>query len=427
VRPLLVTALAAVALAVAAPAQGSNEIRYGIHDDAWLIYGPGTLDERIDRLQSLGVEIVRFTVRWDQVAKERPENPRSSSDPAYTWGFGADVLDALRGRGIPVVVTLLGTPEWANGGRTFNWAPMNGADFADFAAAAAERYPWVRDWTIWNEPNQRIWLRPTTPATYVKRLLNPAYAALHRELPNVRVAGGVTAPRGGSGGVSPIAWIRAMGKAKARLDAYAHHPYPLKPRVETPTSVGCTWIRCETLTMGALGRLTTEVNRAFGPKRIWLTEYGYQTNPPDRTILGVSYERQAHFLAEAAMIAYRARQVDMLVHFLVQDDSVLAAWQSGLYTVAGKPKPSSRSFPLPLAQVSRRGTTTQLWGQVRPRSGKQRYRLRILRGSSWRWLGPTRTTDARGVLTVAVAAGRKARIQLYSPRDRMASPTLVIR
>jgi hypothetical protein len=427
VRPLLVTAVAAVALAVAAQAQASDQIRYGIHDDAWLIYGPGTLNERIDRLQGLGVEIVRFTVRWDQVAKERPDNPRSSSDPAYTWGFGADVLDALHDRGIPVVVTLLGTPGWANGGRTFNWAPMSGADFADFAAAAAERYPWVRDWTIWNEPNQRIWLRPTTASTYVKRLLNPAYAALHREIPNARVAGGVTAPRGNSGGVSPVAWIRGMGTAKARLDAYAHHPYPLKPRVETPTSQGCTWRKCETLTMGSLGRLTTEVNRAFGPKRIWLTEYGYQTNPPDRTILGVSYERQAHFLAEAAMIAYRSPQVDMLIHFLVQDDSVLAAWQSGLYTVAGKPKPSSRSFPLPLSQVSRRGASTTLWGQVRPRTGRQQFRLRILRGSSWRWLGPTRTTDARGVFTVSVSAGRNAHVQLFSPRDRLASPTLVIR
>jgi hypothetical protein len=285
----------------------------------------------------------------------------------------------------------------------------------------------VRDWTIWNEPNQRIWLRPTTASTYVKRLLNPAYAALHREIPNAGVAGGVTAPRGSSGGVSPIRWIRGMGTAKARLDAYAHHPYPLKPRVESPTSQGCTWRKCETLTMGSLGRLTTEVNRAFGPKRIWLTEYGYQTNPPDRTILGVSYERQAHFLAEAAMIAYRSPQVDMLIHFLVQDDSVLAAWQSGLYTVAGKPKPSSRSFPLPLAQVTRRGTSTALWGQVRPRAGRQLFRLRILRGSSWRWLGPARTTNPRGVFTLNVSAGRNARVQLYSPRDRMASPTLVIR
>ena len=41
------------------------------------------------------------------------------------------------------------------------------------------RYGWVRDWLIWNEPNQRRWLRPASPALYVARILNPAYAAIH--------------------------------------------------------------------------------------------------------------------------------------------------------------------------------------------------------------------------------------------------------
>ena len=62
------------------------------------------------------------------------------------------------------------------------------------------------------------------------KLLNPAYAALHAVVPGVAVAGGVTAPRGSTGGVSPVAWIRGMKAAGAHLDAYAHNPYPLNPR-----------------------------------------------------------------------------------------------------------------------------------------------------------------------------------------------------
>ena len=42
-----------------------------------------------------------------------------------------------------------------------------------FATAAARRYPWVRYWLIWNEPNKRLWLRPTRPTIYVQHLLNP--------------------------------------------------------------------------------------------------------------------------------------------------------------------------------------------------------------------------------------------------------------
>ena len=75
-----------------------------------------------------------------------------------------------------------------------------------------------------------------------------------------------------------------MGRAGARLDAYAHHPHPLSP-AESPFKGGCD--HCTTISMANLERLLTEVRRAFGPRtRIWLTELGYQTNPPDR-ILGV--------------------------------------------------------------------------------------------------------------------------------------------
>src|SRR4029453_13955174 len=145
-----------------------------------------------------------------------------------------------------------------------------------FASAAAKRYPWVKSWLIWNEPNQRRWLRPPTPRTYGPQLPKPPYPAVHKASPGAKVGGGVTAPRASTGGVSPVAWIRGMGAAKARLDADAHTPYPLKP-FETPLTGGCG--HCETITMATLERLQREVSRAFGPlKRIWLTEYGYQTS-----------------------------------------------------------------------------------------------------------------------------------------------------
>jgi hypothetical protein len=425
-RALVAVAAAAVALAAAGPAEASRFVRFGIQDDSWLATGPG-LEERLARLDRLGVDVVRFTLRWDVIAKERPETPRSADDPAYRWGRSAEVLEGLVDHGIGAVVTLYGTPEWANGGRTPNWAPRRGADFAAFAAAAAERFPWVRDWLIWNEPNQRRWLRPTSPRVYVERLLNPAYTALHRELFGIRVAGGVTAPRGNVGGTSPVRWIRGMRSAGARLDVYAHHPYPLKPRIDTPVSGDCLWWRCETITMATLERLLTEVRRAWGPKRIWLTEYGYQTNPPDRTILGVPYRTQARYVSEAALRVWLAPYVDMLIQFLVQDDVVPEAWQSGLYTVAGKPKPSARAFPLPLAQMSRAGAETTLWGQVRPRLGEQPYKLRLRRGGRWRWLGGVRRTDSHGTLVATVPAARGLLVQLWSPRDRAYGLELVVR
>ena len=51
-----------------------------------------------------------------------------------------------------------------------------GLDLRGVRRRGREPLPWVKLWLVWNEPNQRRWLRPTTPQTYVTKLLNPAYA-----------------------------------------------------------------------------------------------------------------------------------------------------------------------------------------------------------------------------------------------------------
>jgi hypothetical protein len=412
------TALLCVSLALAGAgttaSKATRSVLYGVNDDAWLAHGPGTLESRLDELERLGVDVVRFTIRWDQVARTVPQNPRDQADDAYRWSEVDAVLRGLRRHGIEPVVTLYGTPGWANGGRAANWAPTSEQSFANFAYASARRYPWIRYWVIWNEPNRSTFLRPTTAATYVDKLLNPAYGQLHAVVDDVRVGGGVTAPRAGASGVAPVAWIRAMAAAGARLDAYAHHPYPRRPQSETPWSPKCA--SCQTIAMADLERLENEVERAFGSKRLWLTEYGYQTNPPD-IYLGVSPELQATYVASAALRAYRSSSVDMLIFFMVRDDTEPAGWQSGFLTEVGTVKPSYAAFRLPLMQTSRRGSQVGLWGQVRPRSGSQPFRIRLEEDERVSWIGGTRWTDSNGFFSITVAASAGARLQIWSPRD----------
>src|SRR5215831_2769814 len=168
-------------------ASAAPGVQYGIQDDAWIASGLGTLSARLDRLQSLGATIVRYTVHWNQVAARQPGRALQANDPAYRWNLGDPVLQGLHERGIQAVVTLVGTPKWANGGKAPSVAPTSASTFADFAYAVARRYPFVRNWTIWNEPNQRLSLAATTPRLYVTRLLNPAYAAIHRANPRALV------------------------------------------------------------------------------------------------------------------------------------------------------------------------------------------------------------------------------------------------
>jgi hypothetical protein len=408
--------LLALALALALPggAAGSPYVRSGIQDDAWIRYGPGTLDQRLDRLQDLGLDLVRLNVHWNEVSPKRGTFDWSAYDP---------VIRGLNARGIELLLMLMSTPAWANGGRDAFWAPASGSTFAAFARNTAQRYPFVRRFAIWNEPNQRRWLQPTTPQVYVKRLLNPAYAAIKGVRKGALVAGGVTAPRASVGGVSPVAWIQGMSKAGARLDAYAHNPHPLSP-AETPTSGGCA--HCETITMADLPRLLSTVRRAFGPKRIWLTEYGYQTNPPDR-LLGVSWTAQARFMSEAALRAFLAPRVDVHVQFLVRDEPDLARWQSGLFTTSGVRKPAYASFLTPFAVRSRTGLRTTVWGQVRPGTGPQRYRIERFANGGWRPVGATARTTKAGYFTRVVRAGPDARLRVVHLPSRTASAVLVVR
>jgi hypothetical protein len=413
---VLASALAAIA---AAPASASHTARFGVQDDAWLMHGPGTLASRIATLDRLGVKVVRLTLRWYEVAPTRPANASDPNDPAYDWGAYATTLDALHADGITALVTLWGSPPWANGGHSPAWLP--GSGFGDFAYAAAREFPWVHLWTVWNEPNTRASAVPVSPRLYTQRLLDPAWSLLHRAGPNT-VAGGVTSPRQTGGGMSPLAFMQGMARAHAKLDAYAQNPYPGSSG-ETPLHDPCSW--CRTLTMARLPQIRADVTRYFGPKPIWLTEYGYQTNPPDR-ILGVSPALQARYVGEAGLRTWAAPGVTILINFLVRDEPEVGGWQSGFFTADGSAKPSYRAFGLPLAQVSRVGQRVVLWGQVRPGSGPRPYVLQRWNGGRWTAIGGTRTTDTHGTFELTIQGRPGERLRLASPAVPYRSPALLI-
>lgn len=408
----------ACALCAAVPAHASHGAQFGVQDDAWLMYGPGTLDSRLATLDGLGVRIVRFTLRWDQVARQKPESPRSPS--AYNWGASGDVLDALHAQGIPALVTLYGSPRWANGGGPPARLPRSG--FGNFAYAAAKRFPWVRLWTAWNEPNSRTFSVPVSPSLYVRRVLNPAFASLHAASPANKLAGGVTSPRKTPSGMSPLAFMQGLHAAHARLDAYAQNPYPVD-RGETPSHTTCA--QCAYFTMAKLPAIRADVTRYFGAKPLWLTEYGYQTNPPD-PLLGVSYARQAAYLGQAALRVWSQSGVTVLINFLIRDEPNLGGWQSGLFTAGGVAKPSYHAFALPFVQVSRAGSRVTLWGQVRPGTGRRSYLVQRAAGGSWHTVGGTARTGVRGTFLRMVTLPRGTRVRLYAPAVGWASPAVTL-
>jgi hypothetical protein len=221
--------------------------------------------------------------------------------------------------------------------------------------------------------------------------------------------------------MAPVDFIRQMHREHARLDAYAHHPYPDYPG-DTPYQGGCG--HCKTISMSTLERLQREVGKAFPRATIWLTEYAYQSSPDP---FGVTPEVQAKYVSEAARRVYTAPRVEMLIHYLYRDEPDLARWQSGLETVQGRPKPALRATILPLDQVSRKGSRTTVWGQVRPGKGRQRYELQVRVDEEWTTVGGIQRTSPRGYLKRTIVAPRGSHVRLWYPARRIAGATLVVR
>jgi len=67
----------------------------------------------------------------------------------YDWNFADQTFQALRARNVTVIADLchFGVPDWIGDFQNPDWPPL----FADYAAAFARRYPWMRFYTPVNE------------------------------------------------------------------------------------------------------------------------------------------------------------------------------------------------------------------------------------------------------------------------------------
>ena len=105
------------------------------------------------------------------------------------------------------------------------------------------------------------------------------------------------------------------------------------------------------MTLGNIDVLEREVTRLYGRIPIWVTEYGYQTNPPD-SVFGVSWARQADYLEEAFAIAEDDPRITIMLWFLLRDEPDVTRWQSGLISAGGVRKPAFAAFEETSAALS---------------------------------------------------------------------------
>jgi hypothetical protein len=457
-RVVVLAILALLALPVAAPAAPGQETV--VQDDNLLLYrGEDAQERTLVELAGLGVDRVRVTLLWSALAADRPG--------AYREGELRKVDRLVRRAGelgIGVLLNVTGpAPAFAQGtlgGKRVHPAfKPNSRLFGEFVEAMGRRFAGVRHWSIWNEPNQGAWLQPQWQRDRRGRWRTAA-PRLYRSLVRAALAGlarsghgedtvllGETAPlgsklRGRTRGLAPGRFLRDLlclsrtGRPLRAADtslgcdfrrrggltgitAYGHHPYPVKlapgVRRSDPDAFG----------LADRDRLARLLDQGLAAKRfprglpLWMTEFGYQTNPPD-PFRGIAPQQHADFLAEAERLLRADPRVVATSNFLLRDDDLLTQFpasdkrrygnfQTGLRYEDGSAKPALDAFRFPLVATGPRS----VWGLVRPTGGPTSVQLEFApRGSdAFADLGDPVPTDAAGGFAVPVAVPGPGRVR----------------
>ncbi|HEV2060396.1 MAG TPA: hypothetical protein VGR11_13655 [Solirubrobacteraceae bacterium] len=326
-------------------------------------WGPAAVDgkSQFPIYKRLGVTLYQTSLSWANVAPTRPANPRDPGDAAYQWPAELDdVIAEARRHDMRVLILLAGSPPWANGGKSAEWAPNRPGDFADFVRAASRRYPGVRHWMIWGEPSRSNNFKPLVeqplgtkitsaqrraPRRYA-RLLDAAYGQLKAQRRSNLVIGGNTYV---TGEVRPIDWVKSMrlpnGK-RPRMDLYGHNPFSFRnPDLRNPPSTQGL------VDFSDLGRFDKLIHRYLGrPRgkriRLFLSEFTIPTGPDREFNFWVSEKTQAKWIKNAFRVA---RKVDAggLGWIHLYDEAPIAGHtvvRGGLLTHDGKKKPGFYAF-----------------------------------------------------------------------------------
>jgi hypothetical protein len=345
-------------------------------------------------------------------------------------------------------------------------------------AGASQPLPRVSYWSIWNEPNQPGWMAPqwaTSSGTRViesaklyRENLGAAYRALvatgHSPSSDTILIGEL-APEGteGTGAetpVPPLPFLRSLycvdssykplsGATAAALgcpsgggasafvksnpalfDAtgFGHHPYsfflPPSASLKDPNFAPLS-------DLGRLEHALDSVFSAYGVTHqlpLYLTEYGYETNPPN-PFRGVSPATQAAYIDEGQYMAWLDPRVRAMTQFLLYDSppdtkypkgsvGYWSTFQTGLLYANGVAKPALAAYRLPLWIPQSKftsGSSVYIWGMLRlaPAGSAQSASIQwAAPHGSFRTVATVRDNAASGVLTAHVKLLGTGRVRI---------------
>jgi len=435
--------------AVATSAAGANKVSplktsTGRLDTGFIYtpWGSPELDAiQFERMRAAGAKFVRINAVWSAIAptgKTMPTafHPTDPADPLYNWAYLDTLVGEATTAGLQPILALLSAPVWAEGTASTRPATAGGykpnaAQFAKFATAAATRYsgsfeslPRVRYWAIWNEPNLSRYLSPQMTGKKVvgyltyRALVNAGAAAIHNAASGNVVIAGETSPFGGpaSTRTRPLTFMekvlcvseklvkkvskkkvthvwtyKSACKTRVQFDVWSQHPYTEGGPTTKAYSHGDVPLGNMSDMLAVLNTAIRANHVAASSARLWVTEFSWDSNPPDPK--GVSPQLESRWVSEALYRAW-STGVSFFTWFLVRDQPFKPGsyYQSGLYTISkskpadvtlDKAKAALTAFRFPFVAFPLSKTSITIWGRT-PGSKAGRVQIQRKSGSAWK-------------------------------------------
>lgn len=410
-----------------------------------------------EHVKATGSTTALSALRWNAIAPaQQPANwnPEDPADPHYEWSFFDDWVKRAVAAGLTPIFDVRGAPRWAQGCTAISGDAVCNPDpgaLAAFTRAAVKRYsgsfgnlPRVRYWQALNEPNLSLFLEPqflgdqvVSPDNY-RTLLNAFYGAVKSVDPSDLVVLGGLGPIAVPGfTVGPMTFARKLlcmtgsnanpQPAKSgceggvNFDIFDIHPYttggPTHEGGPNDVEMGDVW---KVQTLIAAADKAGRINSVYKRTPLWITEFGWDSKPPDPGGLPTKIENQ--WIAEALYESWHWDVTNFMWYSL--DDfppepnvPFSESLQTGLYfwapsAAAEQPKPIMYAFRFPFLGI-RQGNGLKLWGRT-PNSKAGAVKIEVLQGGKWRKLATVTAGSSgtfQGFVKTAYGKGRKGSVR----------------
>jgi hypothetical protein len=422
-------------LAITATSAFASKTQTTVIDDPARILSSdaATQNAALDEAQSLGADLLKIPVSWRSIAPEgiatiKPTTDLTNPDnyPAGAWAVVDAAVAGAQARGMkPWLMITAPAPRWAVSKETspgLGAYEPDSADYAEFVSAVGRRYSSVHYFSFWNEVNLKRFMQPQSKsgliesAIHYREMYQAAYSALgvtgHKSdtilLGEILSRYPVYSP---SLATRPITWLRTFfcldskGKAlkgkvasknkcggfkKIKASGLAYHPYNLS---FPPTAVEKT--SKDNAPIGYLPRAEKILDQAYAAKhlatkklKIYSSEYGIQTDPPD-TSTGQPISKVPYYLNASEYLTWTDARVATYSQYLLIDDtenSGTVSFQTGLRFADGTKKEGVyAAFQTPLMVFKTKSANKiTVWGCLRAKtSGTATATLEVKSGSSW--------------------------------------------